>query len=154
MKQHTTGRSEEPTGPQAPPSVGRLILQWINDEDRTLGYLSTKSAITTERLIDIITNAAAATSFEVSALALATALTDQQLSDAAAGTNPPDPPSAPDPLQCLTVKDVASLLQVSTDTVRNAIEVGSIPSFVVGQRNIRVPRLALEQHLVQAGGAA
>lgn len=62
--------------------------------------------------------------------------------------------SALDPLQCLKVKDMAALLQVSEDTSRRAIEIGSLPSFRVGERNIRISRMALEQHLIQAGGAA
>ena len=49
---------------------------------------------------------------------------------------------------------MAALLQVSEDTSRRAIEIGSLPSFRVGERNIRISRMALEQHLIQAGGAA
>ena len=137
------------------PSIGTLLLRWMSDEDRSPGYLATRSAINVERLVDLLAGAAAATSFEITALAAATGFTETQLQEAYVGQDgPDDQPSRPDPLQCLTIKDVAHLLQVGQDTVRSAIDAGSLPSFVVGQRSIRILRLALEQHLLQVGGAA
>lgn len=137
------------------PSIGALLLRWMSDEDRSPGYLATRSAITTERLVDLLAGTAVATMFEISALAVATGFTEEQLHEAGISQDGPvDRSASPDPLQCLKVKDVANLLQVSQDTVRAAIEAGSLPSFVVGQRNVRVSRMALEQHLSQVGGAA
>ena len=135
-------------------TLGALILQWMADQDRSPGYLATRSGIGVDRIVDLISGAAAPTSFDISALAAATGIAEEQLQEAATSTGSTERPSALDPLQCLTVKDVANLLQVSKDTVRSAIDDGSLPSFIVGQRNVRVPRLALEQHLIQAGGAA
>ena len=136
-------------------TLGAIILQWMADQDRSPGYLATKSGIGVDRLIDLISGAAAITLLEAPILAKATGFTEEQILDAGTSVDLAETQSsAPDPLQCLKVKDVAALLQVSEDTVREAIGTGSIPSFVVGQRNVRIPRMALEQHLVQAGGAA
>ena len=136
------------------PSIGTLLLRWMSDEDRSPGYLATRSAITVERLVDLLAGSAMATMFEITALSAATGFTEEQLQKACVGQDEPvDRSDSPDPLQCLKVKDVAQLLQVSQDTVRSAIEAGSLPSFVVGQRNVRVSRMALEQHLAQVGGA-
>ena len=141
-------------GSEPSPSNGHLILRWILDEERTLGYLAARSAIAADRLMDLITGAGTPTALEISALATVTSLTEEQLQEAARMPGASERTPVLDPLQCLTVKDVASLLQVSTDTVRSAIEIGSLPSFVVGQRSVRVTRTALEQHLIQVGGAA
>ena len=135
-------------------TLGALILRWMADQDRSPGYLTTKTGIDVDRIVDLISGATAITLLEAPVLAKATGFTEEQLQEAATSTGSAERPSAPDPLQCLTVKDVAGLLQVSEDTVRSAIDVGSLPSMRVGERTIRIPRLALEQHLVQVGGAA
>ena len=157
MSAHNAGNRAQPVRVnelEPSPSNGHLILRWILDEERTLGYLAVRSAISADRLMDLITGAGTPTASEISGLATATGLTEEQLQAAGSLPNASERTGLLDPLQCLTVKDVASLLQVSTDTVRNAIEVGSMPSFVVGQRSVRVSRMALEQHLIQVGGAA
>ena len=157
MRQHTTNRAAaaETGGANPNPNLGSLLLGWMADEDRSPGYLAVRSAITVDRLVDLLTGSAMATMFEITALAAATGFTEEQLQQACVGqAEPVDQSKSPDPLQCLRVKDVAQLLQVSQETVRSAIEAGSLPSFVVGQRNVRVSRMALEQHLTQVGGAA
>jgi excisionase family DNA binding protein len=57
-------------------------------------------------------------------------------------------PSPSDPLQLMTVKQAAELLQVSTRTVRRLIETNALKPIRIG-RAIRVQRLQVE-HLISS----
>ena len=51
------------------------------------------------------------------------------------------------PLQCYTVREVAHLWGVSTDTVRTEMRSGVLRYVVVGERAHRIPHAALERRL-------
>ena len=77
------------------------------DEDRSPRYLSSKSGISVDCLVDLISGAAVITLLEASVLVKATGFTEEQLLDAGMSTDPAESQSsAPDPLPCPTVKDV------------------------------------------------
>jgi excisionase family DNA binding protein len=52
-------------------------------------------------------------------------------------------------LHCLTIDEVARILQVSAQTVRRAIKAGEIPAVRIG-RNLRVREVALRR-LIASG---
>ena len=133
------------------PTLGALLLQWMATEDRSPGHLATKSSITSERLVDLITGAATATSSDISDLAVATGLTEEQLQEACTSADPDDRQA--DPLDCFTPKEVAKLLRVSTDSVYRELNEGVLQHVVFGERVKRIPRQTLEQRLAQVGGA-
>lgn len=55
--------------------------------------------------------------------------------------------STPDPLQLISIKKTADLLQVNPRTIRRLIDAGKLPSVRVG-RAIRIRRIDLEQLLI------
>ena len=133
--------------------IGKTILTWMDAEDRTLSFLARTAGVNVEMLVALITGGGVATPEELSALELAMDLPRGTLEP---GSIPADPTAGPDdPLHCLTVKEVAALLQVSEDTVRAEIERGALGSITIGQRVKRVPKAALEKRLStwrEAGG--
>ena len=132
-------------------SIGNTILHWIQDEERTLGYVARKANLAIDDLIAIVAGDVAPSSDQVSALALATGLTEEQLQEACTSADPDD--RQVDPLECFTPKEVAKLLRVSTDTVYRELNEGVLQHVVFGERVKRIPRQALEQRLTQVGGA-
>ena len=133
-------------------SIGNTILHWIQDEERTLGYVARKANLAIDDLIAIVAGDVAPSSAQVSALALATGLTEEQLQEACTSADPDDRQA--DPLECFTPKEVAKLLRVSTDTVYRELNEGVLQHVVFGERVKRIPRQALEQRLTQVGGSA
>ena len=53
----------------------------------------------------------------------------------------------------LTVAEVAQLLRLNQQTVRNWIDQGSLPEIRVGARRVRIPRADLDAFLMEASGA-
>ena len=51
--------------------------------------------------------------------------------------------------EVLTVKDVADLLKLNQQTVRNWIDQGSLPAVRVGRRRVRIKRSDLDQFIEQ-----
>ena len=51
--------------------------------------------------------------------------------------------------EVLTVKDVADLLKLNQQTVRNWIDQGSLPAVRVGRRRVRFKRSDLDQFIEQ-----
>jgi len=131
--------------------VGKLILSWMDEHERTPGYLCRKSGLTLDEIIDLITGAVVPTDTALEALAEATGLPPDQLQANAADLAVSE--REPDPLHCLTVKQVAELLQVSPDTVRAEMDSGALGSITFGQRVKRIPREALERRLATCRGA-
>ena len=125
--------------------IGKTILTWMDAQDRTLSFLARTAGVNVEVLVRLITGGGVATREELSALEHAMDLPQGSLE---AGTILADPTAvSDDPLRCLTVKEVAALLQVSEDTVRAEIESGALGSVTIGLRVKRVPRAALEKRL-------
>lgn len=125
--------------------LGALLLGWMEEQERTVGFLCRKSGLTIDELIALITGAVAPTDTVLAALAEATGVPLERLQTSAADVEVGE--RKLDPLHCLTVKQVAALLQVSEDTVRAEIDAGTLGSITVGQRVKRIPREALDARL-------
>ena len=61
------------------------------------------------------------------------------------------PPDSHD--EFLTVAEVAQLLRLNQQTVRNWIDQGSLPAIRVGARRVRIPRTELDAFLREASGS-
>ena len=125
--------------------VGRKLLSWMDEQERTPGYLCRISGLTLDDLIALITGDAVPNDEALAALAEATGVPREQLQSH--GVDPEAAELATDPLRCLTVKQVSALMQVSEDTVRWEMDEGVLGSITIGQRVKRVPIAALEQRL-------
>ena len=123
-------------------TIGETILTWMGANDRTLGYLARTSNLETDRIIALITAQSPPTHEDLEALAEVTAMGVGDLLSA-------DRPAVAEvhPLQCYTVREVAHLLGVSTDTVRTEMRSGVLRYVVVGERAHRIPHAALERRL-------
>jgi excisionase family DNA binding protein len=61
------------------------------------------------------------------------------------------PPDSHD--EFLTVAEVAQLLRLNQQTVRNWIDQGSLPAIRVGARRVRIPRTELDAFLMESSGS-
>ena len=125
--------------------VGKSILEWMVEQDRTVAYLARQADLETEMLIGVIAGGAVPTDDAVAALAEATGIPREQLQSN--GVNPEDVEFLTDPLRCLTVKEVAARMKVSEDTVRWEMDAGVLGHITIGQRVKRIPVSALEKRL-------
>ena len=125
--------------------LGKKLLSWMDEHERTPGYLCRKSGLALDELIALITGDALPTDANLTTLAEATGLPREQMESNVGDLEAGQP--ATDPLHCLTVKEVAALMHVSEDTVRWEMDEGVLGHITVGQRAKRVPRAALEQRL-------
>ena len=125
--------------------VGTIVLKWLVDQDRTVGYLARQAGVDTDALVHVITGGMPVDAQDLLALEHAMGVPEGKLQQAA--DVGPSPEERPDPLVCFTVKQVALMLQVSEDTVRAEVDDGVLGSIVVGQRVRRIPRAALEDRL-------
>lgn len=123
---------------------GDTILRWMSEQDRTLGYVSTRSGIDPHRLIDLITGAVHPTDDEVAALARATMLSVEDLQRA---IDTRDEAETHEEEVCYTVAQVARLLHVSTDVVRAEIKAGTLGCVIIGAKLQRIPAEALAERL-------
>lgn len=130
--------------------LGKQLLSWMDEHERTPGYLCRKAGVGLDQLISLIVGEVVPDEEVLCRLVEATGLLPEQLQSAEADSGAEE---AIDPLSCLTVKDVAALLQVSTDTVRSEIDAGALGSILLGQRVRRIPREALEQRIAGWRGA-
>ena len=111
--------------------VGKHLLSWMDEHERTPGYLCRRSGLSLEELIELITGNVPA-ELLLDCLAESTGIPRELLQPSS-----PEPAvgaPGPDPLRCLTVKEAAALLQVSEDTVRSEIDSGALGSVTIGQR--------------------
>ena len=125
--------------------MGKHLLLWMHEQERTPAYLCRISGLTLDELIALITGDAVPSDEAVAALTEATGVPREQLESNGADREVGE--RGTDPLRCFTVKEVAALLQVSEDTVRAEIESGALGSVTIGLRVKRVPRAALEKRL-------
>ena len=122
--------------------LGKRLLRWMCDDDRTVGYVGHKCAVDVPRLIDLITGAAP-TEEETAALSGLTDIPAEEL----AGKGQPAADTLHDPLRCYSVAEAAGILQVSADTVRHELKSGALHHVVLGHRVQRIPRYAIEDRL-------
>ena len=123
--------------------MGKTILAWMHDEDRTVGHLARRSGIPADRLIELLAGAEL-TGDEALALANLTGMPVEELRDNSSVT---ESGRSADPLRCYTVAEASALLGVSPDTIRKEISQGTLAHVVLGQRSIRIPRRAIEERL-------
>ena len=125
--------------------LGKQLLSWMDEHERTPGFLCRNSGLALDELIELITGVVVPDEAVLGRLAETTGLLPEQLqqqaADQAVGKREVDP------LRCFTVKEVARLLQVSEDTIRAEMDSGVLGSITIGQRVKRVPVSALEQRL-------
>ena len=124
--------------------LGKRLLSWMDEHERTIGYLCRKAGVPLDHLIGLITGEVAPDEEVLGRLVKATGLLPEQLESEGAAPGVGD---AADPLRCLTVKEVAARMRVSEDTVRWEMDAGVLGSITIGQRVKRVPISALEQRL-------
>ena len=110
--------------------VGKQLLSWMDEHERTPAYVCRKAGLELDELIALITGEVAPEEEVLSRLVEATGLLPEQLQSAEAE---PVSERIIDPLRCLTVKEVAALMQASEDTVRAEIDSGILGSITVGQ---------------------
>ena len=127
--------------------LGRSILTWMTEEDRTIGYVSRASDIDPGRLVDVLSGKARPTDVELNGLSRATGLPVEDLQTEAQAA---DVGVSTDPLRCYTVAEAALIMHVSQDTVRKEAREGTLAHVILGERALRIPRLALERRLGQA----
>ena len=82
--------------------LGKQILSWMYEHERTLGYLCRKAGLTIDGLIALITGAVAQTNTVLAALGGATDLSEDQLQTSAADLAASERKA--NPVSCLTVK--------------------------------------------------
>ena len=121
----------------------KSVLTWMHQEERTVGYLASRSGIDAGRLIEVFTGAVPADD-ELERLSALTGIPAGKLqghhADSLAG-------DALDSLRCYTVAEAAALMGVSADTVRAEMKAGRLEHVVIGARAHRIPRAALERRL-------
>ena len=103
-------------------TMGEVILDWMNANDRTLSYLARASELDADLLIALITGRSMAADHDRETLAAAMGMSVGELMQSS------DSPAVADthPLRCYTVREVAALLQVSEDTVRKEMATGAL----------------------------
>ncbi len=124
-------------------TMGEVILDWMNANDRTLSYLARASELDADLLIALITGQSMAADHDRETLAAAMGMGVGELVQSS------DSPAVADthPLRCYTVREVAALLQVSEDTVRKEMATGALHYLVVGERAMRIPHAALQRRV-------
>ena len=127
--------------------LGKSILAWMHEQDRSINYLSRSAGIAPERLIDLLVAAVAPVHDELAALAHVTGLPVEDLSREAEASRQDTPI---DPLRCYSVVEAAGLLGVSPDTIRKEMSQGTLAYVVLGERAMRIPRRALEERLARS----
>ena len=124
-------------------TISEATLHWMDEHDRPLGYLARQCGMDAERLISLITGHSAPTNEELAVLASAVEVEADELAHSDAS------PALGDthPLRCYTVREVAALLGVSTDTVRKEMDRGALGYIVVGERAMRIPHAELQRRV-------
>ena len=90
--------------------VGKMVLKWLVDQDRTVGYLARQAGVDADALVHVITGETPADAQDLRALEDAMGLPEGELQQAT--DVGPSPEERPDPLICFTVKDVALMVTV------------------------------------------
>ena len=127
--------------------VGKTILAWLVEQDRTLAYLSQQSGLDVDTLVGLIVGEADGDARGLLALEQTMNLSPGALEPVATSIAP-DPEPA-DSLRCFTVKEVASRLRVSEDVVRQEMATGKLWYIIVGVRGQRIPWSALQDRIAQ-----
>ena len=125
--------------------VGKTILAWMVEQDRTLAYLSQQSGLDVDTLVGLIVGEADVDVQGLTALEQTMNLSPGALEPVATSIAPDPEPT--DSLRCFTVKEVASRLRVSEDVVRQEMATGKLWYIIVGVRGQRIPWHALEHRL-------
>ena len=127
--------------------VGKCILTWMVEQDRTVTYLARRADLDVDVLVSFITGDLPSETQSLEALEVAMGLPRGELQ---AGVPEDTPDRTPvDSLQCFTVKEVAERMHVSEDVVRQEMAHGVLPFITVGVRSQRIPREALEERLAR-----
>ena len=127
--------------------VGKTILAWMVEQDRTLAYLSQQSGLDVDTLVGLIVGEAAVDVQDLTALEQTMNLSPGALETVATSIAPDPEPT--DSLRCFTVKEVASRLRVSEDVVRQEMATGKLWYIIVGVRGQRIPWGALQDRISQ-----
>ena len=125
--------------------LGRNLMKWMYEHERTPVYLCRRAGMDPDDLIDLIVGTAEPGEGILNRLAEATELPLDQLQTSAADRAVGE--RATDPLRCYTVKETANRMSVSPDTVRSEMDSGALGYIIVGQRARRIPHQALEERL-------
>ena len=127
--------------------VGKTILAWMVEQDRTLAYLSQQSGLDVDTLVGLIVGEADVDVQGLTALEQTMNLSPGALGPVATSIAPDAEPT--DSLRCFTVKEVASRLRVSEDVVRQEMATGKLWYIIVGVRGQRIPWGALQDRISQ-----
>ena len=120
------------------------LLEWMHLEERTVGYVASRSGIEVGRLIQLVSGAGPSGD-ELSALSAVTGIPAEALGERG-GSRPCSVDF--DPLRCYSVAEVADIMAVSKDTVRAEMKTGALEYVLIGARVQRIPRAALERRLM------
>ena len=127
--------------------VGKTILAWMVEQDRTLSYLSQQSGLDIDTLVGLIVGKVDVDVQGLTALEQTMNLSPGALEPVATSIAPDPEPT--DSLRCFTVKEVASRLRVSEDVVRQEMATGKLWYIIVGVRGQRIPWGALQDRISQ-----